>query len=53
MGLNQFTTNGATITGLIEVDLNSPEPDGSLYVVQCFGVAWFSCFSISLCDVNA
>eukprot|EP00595_Chromulina_sp_UTEXLB2642_P001726 CAMPEP_0196767178 /NCGR_PEP_ID=MMETSP1095-20130614/37043_1 /TAXON_ID=96789 ORGANISM="Chromulina nebulosa, Strain UTEXLB2642" /NCGR_SAMPLE_ID=MMETSP1095 /ASSEMBLY_ACC=CAM_ASM_000446 /LENGTH=281 /DNA_ID=CAMNT_0042133849 /DNA_START=81 /DNA_END=926 /DNA_ORIENTATION=+ len=26
VGLNQFTTNGNTVTGLIEVDLNSPEP---------------------------
>lgn len=25
-GLNQFTTNGNTITGLVELDLNSPEP---------------------------
>lgn len=26
-GLNQFTPNGNTVTGIIEVDLNSPEPD--------------------------
>jgi hypothetical protein len=26
-GLNQFTSNGNTITGLVELDLNSPEPD--------------------------
>lgn len=31
IGCNQFTTNGATITGLMEVDLNSPEPDPNLY----------------------
>lgn len=30
-GLNQFTTNGATPTGLFEVDLNSPEPDPNEY----------------------
>ena len=30
-GLNQFTTNGDTTTGLIEVDLNTPEPDPDLY----------------------
>ncbi|CAE7473541.1 unnamed protein product [Symbiodinium microadriaticum] len=30
-GLNQFTSNGNTITGLVELDLNSPEPDPSLY----------------------
>jgi hypothetical protein len=29
VGLNQFTSNGNTITGLVEIDLNSPEP--SLY----------------------
>jgi len=27
IGLNQFTSNGDTVTGLIEVDLNSPEPN--------------------------
>ena len=26
VGLNQFTSSGATTTGVIEVDLNSPEP---------------------------
>jgi hypothetical protein len=31
VGLNQFTSNGNTITGLVEIDLNSPEPDPSLY----------------------
>jgi len=31
VGLNEFTSSGATITGLIEVDLNSPEPDPDLY----------------------
>ena len=31
VGLNQFTTNGNTITGLVELDLNSPEPDPELY----------------------
>ena len=30
-GLNQFTSNGATVTGIVEVDLNSPEPDPALY----------------------
>jgi peptidoglycan hydrolase-like protein with peptidoglycan-binding domain len=27
VGLNQFTSNGMTVTGLIEIDLNSAEPD--------------------------
>lgn len=31
VGLNQFTSNGNTITGLVEIDLNSPEPDPQLY----------------------
>lgn len=31
VGLNQFTSNGNTITGLVELDLNSPEPDPALY----------------------
>jgi len=31
IGLNQFTSGGNTITGLYEVDLNSPEPDPTLY----------------------
>lgn len=30
-GLNQFTSNGNTVTGLFEIDLNSPEPDPALY----------------------
>lgn len=30
-GLNQFTSNGATTTGLVEMDLNSPEPDPAMY----------------------
>lgn len=30
-GLNQFTSNGNTITGLVELDLNSPEPDPEVY----------------------
>ena len=31
VGLNEFTSNGATVTGLIEIDLNSPEPTPSMY----------------------
>lgn len=31
IGLNQFTSNGATVTGVIEIDLNTPEPDPKLY----------------------
>ena len=31
VGLNQFTTNGNTVTGLVELDLNSPEPDPVSY----------------------
>jgi peptidoglycan hydrolase-like protein with peptidoglycan-binding domain len=31
VGLNQFTSNGATVTGLLEIDLNSPEPNPELY----------------------
>lgn len=31
VGLTQFYSNGNTVTGLIEVDLNSPEPNPSLY----------------------
>ena len=27
VGLNQFTTSGNIVTGVVEVDLNSPEPD--------------------------
>lgn len=30
-GLNQFTSNGNTPTGLVEIDLNSPEPDPAMY----------------------
>jgi len=30
-GLNQFTSKGASVTGLIEIDLNTPEPDPDLY----------------------
>jgi hypothetical protein len=28
---NQFTANGNTVTGLVEVDLNSPKPDPAKY----------------------
>lgn len=31
VGLTQFASSGNTITGLVEVDLNSPEPDPDLY----------------------
>jgi len=31
IGLNEFTTNGATPTGLVEVDMNSPEDSAKLY----------------------
>jgi len=31
IGCNQFTSNGATVTGLMEVDLNSPETNATLY----------------------
>jgi len=30
-GLNQFTSSGNTITGVSEIDLNSPEPNPDLY----------------------
>jgi len=30
-GLNEFSSSGNTVTGLIEIDLNSPEPDPDLY----------------------
>ena len=30
-GLNQFTSNGNTVTGIFEIDLNTPEPDPQLY----------------------
>lgn len=31
VGLNEFTSNGNTITGIWEIDLNSPEPDPATY----------------------
>ena len=31
IGLNQFSTDGATPTGLSEIDLNSPEDSAELY----------------------
>jgi hypothetical protein len=31
VGLNEFTSSGNTVTGLVEIDLNSPEPDPDLY----------------------
>lgn len=31
VGLNEFSSNGATVTGIVEVDLNSPEPDPAVY----------------------
>ena len=31
VGLTQFYSNGNTVTGKVELDLNSPEPDPSLY----------------------
>ena len=31
VGLNQFTSNGNTVTGIFEIDLNSPEPNPQLY----------------------
>jgi len=31
IGLNEFTSSGNTVTGLIEVDLNTPEPAPDLY----------------------
>lgn len=30
-GLNQFTSNGNTVTGIFEIDLNSPEPNPETY----------------------
>lgn len=30
VGLNEFTSSGNTVTGLIEIDLNTPEPDPDL-----------------------
>lgn len=31
VGLNEFSSNGNTVTGIVEIDLNSPEPDPALY----------------------
>ena len=31
VGLTQFASSGATVTGLIAIDLNTPEPDAQLY----------------------
>jgi hypothetical protein len=31
IGLNQFTSSGNTVTGLVEMDLNTPEPDPQVY----------------------
>lgn len=31
VGLNQFSSSGATVTGIVEVDLNSPEPNPQMY----------------------
>ena len=31
VGLSQFASDGNTVTGIVEVDLNSPEPDPDLY----------------------
>ncbi len=31
VGLNEFTSNGATVSGLMYLDLNTPEPDPKLY----------------------
>jgi hypothetical protein len=31
IALNEFTSDGSTITGLVEMDLNSPEPDPAVY----------------------
>jgi len=31
VGLNQFTSSGNTVTGLVEIDLNTPEPDPAVY----------------------
>ena len=31
VGLTQFMSNGNTITGIVEMDLNSPEPDPAMY----------------------
>ena len=30
-GLNQFSSNGMTVTGIIAIDYNTPEPDADLY----------------------
>lgn len=31
VGLSQFASNGNTVTGLVEIDLNTPEPDPQVY----------------------
>lgn len=31
VGLSQFASSGNTVTGLVEIDLNTPEPDPALY----------------------
>lgn len=31
VGLNEFSSDGATVTGIVEIDLNSPEPDPASY----------------------
>jgi hypothetical protein len=31
IGLSQFASSGATVTGLIAIDLNTPEPNSQLY----------------------
>lgn len=31
IGLNQLASNGNTVTGLVEIDLNSPEPNPQVY----------------------
>ncbi len=31
VGLNQFSSSGNTVTGLVEIDLNTPEPTPSVY----------------------
>ena len=45
VGLNQFSSNGMTTTGLIEVDLNSPEPTPCkfIYVYKSYKVTNFIC----------
>jgi len=36
VGLTQFYSNGNTVTGKVELDLNSPEPNPSLYGIDKF-----------------